>query len=752
MLDRRGRREIGQHPAREGVLREAKLRVFAPAPEMIARPRLSEALVASRASLVLLAAPAGFGKTTLLAHWKEADPRPFAWLALDESDNDPAVLWAEILEAIRRVRPGFGSAAETALRSAHVNVLDALVPLILHELQTTGTELVVALDDCHVLESDDCHRSIAFFLDAKPANVQLVLAGRADPPIAIAKLRAAGDLVELRAPELSFTQEEEAAFLNESLGLRLGPEALGVLYDRTEGWPAGVYLASLSMRNAPDRSAFVSSFGGSNRHVVDYLTEVVLGSLERDQRSFLLETSVLDTLTAPLCDALTGRSDSAERLAELERENLFLVPLDDRRERYRYHQLFASLLRNELEQRDPDHVRELHRRASAWMEDAGDLHGAARHAVAAGEVVRAGELVLAQWLAHPHAPLGRPEPLLQWLEPLPANASEDDPRLALLEAWLFSMQRRREDAEAALTLAGQADASFALPDGTSVRDAAYFVRACFPWEDVGAFRSNTEAVPLASATAFWRPILLRSLGWARYLSGDFQAAKEPLEQAAVAALGVGQAPVFGAAKAVLARIALAEGDAEEAELLARKGLSALEAQEFADQPGAGAVHLALGAALFQQGRVPEASDLIVRGLAQHRLRGDALEIADALLVYAPVRRTLDTLPSARALIEEAGSLLAGCADPGILAEQLEDVARALTPAHRRIDGASELTERELEVLRYLAEGLPKRDIGRVLFLSYNTIHSHTKSIYQKLRVSSRQAAVERARELGALGD
>jgi LuxR family transcriptional regulator, maltose regulon positive regulatory protein len=750
MLDRRGRREKGQHSAREGVAREVKLRVFAPAPEMIDRPRLFGALVASRASLVLLAAPAGFGKTTLLAHWKEAEQRPFAWLALDESDNDPAVLWSGILEAIQRVRPGFGGAAETALRSAHVNVLDALVPLILHELQTTGSDLVVALDDYHVLVNEDCHRSIAFFLDAKPAAVQLVLAGRADPPIPIAKLRAAGELVELRAPELSFTQEEEAVFLNESLRLDLGPEALGVLHERTEGWPAGVYLASLSMRNAPDRDAFVSSFGGSNRHVVDYLTEVVLGSLDCEQRGLLLETSVLDTLTAPLCDAVTERTDSGQRLAELERENLFLVPLDDRRERYRYHQLFAGLLRSQLEQREPDHLRELHRRASAWMEDAGDLHGAARHAVAAGEVARAGELVLAQWLAHPDAPRARPETMLQWLEPLPATASKDDPRLALLEAWLFSAQRRHEDAEAALALAGQADASSALPDGTLVRDAANYVRACFPWEDVGGFRSHAEAVPLASVTAFWRPVVLQSLGWARYLSGDLQAAKEPLERAAVAALEVDQTPVFAAANAVLARIALADGDVDEAELLARKGLSALEAQGLDDPPGAGSIHLALGAALFQRGGAPEASDLMVRGLAQLRLRGDVLEIADALLVYAPVRRTLETLPSARALIKEAGSLLAGCTDPGILAEQLEDVARALTPAHRRIDGASELTERELEVLRYLAEGLPKRDIGRVLFLSYNTIHSHTKSIYQKLRVSSRQAAVERARELGAL--
>lgn len=750
MLDRGGRREKGQHPAREGVAREMKLRVFTPAPEMVGRQRLFGALVASRASLVLLAAPAGFGKTTLLAHWKEAEQRPFAWLALDESDNDPAVLWSGILEAIRRVRPEFGGAAETALRSAHVNVLDALVPLILHELQTTGSDLVVALDDYHVLVNEDCHRSISFFLDAKPPAVQLVLAGRADPPIPIAKLRAAGELLELRAPELSFTQEEEAVFLNERLGLDLGPEALGVLHERTEGWPAGVYLASLSMRNAPDRNAFVSSFGGSNRHVVDYLTEVVLGSLDCEQRSFLLETSVLDTLSAPLCDAVTDRTDSGERLAELERENLFLVPLDDRRERYRYHQLFAGLLRSQLEQREPDHLRELHRRASAWMEDAGDLHGAARHAVAAGEVARAGELVLAQWLAHPHAPRARPETMLQWLELLPATASADDPRLALLEAWLFATQRRREDAEAALALAGQADASSALPDGTLVRDAANYVRACFPWDNVGVFRSHAEAVPLASVTAFWRPVVLHSLGWARYLSGDWQAAKEPLERAAVAALEVGQGPVLAAAKAVLARIALADGDAEEAELLARKGLSALEAQGFDDPPGAGSVHLALGAALFEQGRASEASDLMVRGLAQLRLRGDVLEIADALLVYAPVRRTLETLPSARALIKEAGSLLAGCADPGVLAEQLEDVARALTPAHRRIDGASELTERELEVLRYLAEGLPKRDIGRVLFLSYNTIHSHTKSIYQKLRVSSRQAAVERARELGAL--
>jgi LuxR family maltose regulon positive regulatory protein len=312
------------------------------------------------------------------------------------------------------------------------------------------------------------------------------------------------------------------------------------------------------------------------------------------------------------------------------------------------------------------------------------------------------------------------------------------------------MLHRRKEAEAALGAVEGDETISILDDGTPTDEAAELVRACFPWGDVEHFRSDAEALAERDLSGYSKPAALHSLGWARCLSGAWEDAIEPLEEAVAAGFRGEQWLVSAAGMALLARIALREGDLEQASRHAEGALELIDTHDLGNQPGAGIARVALGAVLARQGQMEEASILLVRGLAQLRSRGDFLELADALLVYAPVRRSLATLGSARAVVDEANALLSDCADPGVLAEEIELVARSLTPSHRRIDGDSDLTERELEVLRYLAEGLPKRDIGRILFLSYTTIHSHTKSIYQKLRVSSRQDAVERARELGAL--
>lgn len=729
---------------------EMKLRGFSPSPEMITRPRLTAGLLGSNASLVLFAAPPGFGKTTLLAQWRELDARPFAWFTADASDNDPVALWTGIVEAIRRVRPDFGQAVETALHARHVDVHDALIPVVIRELESLEGELAVVLDDYHTVDKTACHESLAYFLEAKPDNVQLVVSSRADPPIPVAKLRAEGRLLELRALDLCFTKEEEADFLNDQLGLGLVVETLDVLHERTEGWPAGVYLASLSLRHAADADGFVAEFDGSNRHVADYLTEVVLGSLDARQRDFLLQTSILDWLSAPLCDAVTGRRGSAGRLAELERANLFLIPLDDRRERYRYHQLFDDLLRAKLAQREPGLASKLHRRASVWLADAGETDAAVRHALAAGDVDEAVALVAADWLADPNGHLGRPDDILRRLDGFPVEAFVEDARAALVQGWALSMAGRRAEADEALGVAERGEQD--LPDGTSVEHAAVLARSCFPWGDAAGALAVAEAAERLEdeLPPSWQPVRLLALGRARFLVGDHVGAKAPLEWAVSSGLHVERPLVAASAQALLARLALAADDVEAAEKHASRALQAIESRGLTDQPGAGTIYVALGAVLARQGKSLDAGDMLVRGLALLRPRPDVLAIADALLVYAPVRRALDSPASARGLVEEARMLLADCADPGVLALELEEVARSLTPAHRRVEGGSELTERELEVLRYLADGMPKRDIGRALFLSYNTIHSHTKSIYQKLRVSSRDAAVARARELGAL--
>lgn len=716
---------------------------------LLVRDRLIGALTEARKPLALLSAPPGFGKTTLLQQWRAFDERPFAWVSVEAADNDPILFWTRIVEALRAVEPSFGSAAQIALHARHTDVVETVVPLLAHDLGSLGREVVLTLDDYHRIENPICHESLEFLLSWLPSCVTLTLSTRADPPISVGTLRGRGDLLELRAVDLCFTEQEEAEFLNERIGLGLEPESLSRLHERTEGWPAGVHLASLSLEEADDRAEFVARFGGSNRHVVDYLTEVTLSSLRPRWRAFLLETAVLDTFCAPLADALSGGDDSADLLEELEHANLFLVALDDRREWYRYHQLFGELLRAHLKREFPARIPTLHLRAFEWYREEGFTEEAVRHAVGCGALEAAGELVSERWAPCLDSREGRTT--LGWLALLPVEAVAGDARLLLAKAWACSMTNQRADALHALQGARGIGLDGALPDGSSLEAIAAVVDACFPRGDVRATLAAAERGRELEnhLSPPWQPLVSLSLGWAQYLVGDWDEARASLEQAVTAVAEMEQWPHVSIGNAILTNVALAMGETELAELRARDALIALESLDVIDPLASGMADLALGAVLGRS-NVREAERTLQRAVVRLRAHGEPLLVAEALLVLAPARRDVRGMEAGRDCIAEARELLAGCADPGILAGSLEQVARSLTPAYRRVEGDSDLTEREREVLRYLAEGLPKRDIGSILFLSYNTVHSHTKSIYQKLRVSSRQAAVEKARELGAL--
>ena len=741
-------------PSDDAVFFEGKFeRVRAPRDALV-RARCTDVLRESAPRLVLFAAPPGFGKTTLLAQWRDVDGRAFACVSLDAGDNDPVMFWSYIVQAIQQAVPewGAGTAALTALSEPRAGVVDAVVPAVLHDLEAVGEQLVLVLDDYQEITNRTCHDSLNFFLERAPSNVTLALSTRSDPPIPMGRLRALDELLELRAVDLSFTEAESATFLNQTLRLGLATETLGVLHERTEGWPVGVRLAATSLFQAEDRDDFVARFGGASRHIVDYLTEVVLNALDEERHQFLLETSVLDTMCGPLCDAATGKQGSAEVLIELERANLFLIPLDDCREWYRYHELFADVLRNRLLQSDPELARAVHRRASEWLGPEGYRYEAVRHAVAANALESAIALVLEDW--HPSLEQDDAVAILRQLEELPSTYVERDPRLAVVGAWALSALARRDDSLAALESVESARFERPMPCGLPFEAATALTRACFPWGDsarmLGAAAQASEL--LGDTFSIARPVSLLALGWARRFTGDCEAARAPLEQAAFLAARSNQWLVAGIAKAMLARILLetVDGDVDFATAAARHALRTLEVHGVADKPGAGIAHVTLGAALARASELEEAAKLLDRGVANLRARGQPLDIADALLVSAPVHRALGAPVPARAMLEEARKLLANCPDPGVLSGRLVEVARTLTPAHRRIEGDSDLTERELEVLRYLAEGLSKREVGKELFLSFNTIHSHTKSIYQKLRVSSREDAIARARELGAL--
>jgi len=683
----------------------------------------------------------------LLAQWEELDNRPFAWVSLDRRDNDPLLLWNYLVAAIRRIEPGFGSALEPALRSAGGMVLDAIVPQILNELESTDREIVLVLDDYHWVTSPACHESIALLVERGPANAQLVVSSRSDPPLPFGRLRASGGLFELRAAELSFTEVETAELLA-AFGLDLAPESIATLQERTEGWPAGLYLALLSVRGVSDPTAALVEFGGSSRHVVDYLTEVVLQSETEEHRSFLLETSILERMCASLCDSVTGRGDSARILAEVERANLFLVPLDEHREWFRYHHLFGELLRDELRRQASDSEPELHRRAREWFASAGFLDEAIEHAIAGGDLDTAATLVATHWVAYVNA--GRLATLTGWLEAFPRDVVRADARLCIVETWTLVHVGSAEEARQALAAARAAGYEGELPDGSgTVEESVTLARATWPWSDVGAMLAAARAACETERRrkSEWQPLAELNLGWALLLTGETDEAVSPLEQAAVLAPRHEQWIVAGDARCLLAKTSLAAGDLAPAERWIGEALELAHTHGFADLPHVGFYHVVLGALDARRGELELADHALGLGFEQMRGYSDSLLVAEALLERALVRRALGTRTEARAMLAEAHALVKSCPDPGIFSQRVDEVARKLTPTYARANPDSELTERELEVLRLLAEGLTKPEVAAKLFLSYSTVHSHTKSIYRKLDGSSRDEVLEKAREL-----
>lgn len=405
-------------------------------PGAVSRPRLREQLDRGLGSgLTVVSAPAGFGKSTLLAAWlAEACARgegelAAAWLSLDAGDNDPALFWTYVITSLRTIAPGVGAEALAMVATPGPVSPQALLTGLINDLSGVADELVLVIDDYHVIQRTAVHDGLAFLIAHMPPNVHLVLASRADPPLPLARLRARGDLVEVRAADLRFTAEEASDYLTDAMNLPLTPQQISTLDDRTEGWIAALQLAALSMRGRDDIADFVAGFAGDDRYVVDYLVEEVLQNQPPEVRSFLLHTSILGRMSAELGDAVTGRGDSKAMLAELDRANLFLVPLDDRRHWYRYHHLFAEVLQARLIEEQQDEVPELHRRASAWYEQHGEQDSAIQHALAASDHALAARLIEA---AMPATARDRREATLRgWMEALPEEMFRTRPVLSL---------------------------------------------------------------------------------------------------------------------------------------------------------------------------------------------------------------------------------------------------------------------------------------------------------------------------------
>ncbi len=453
------------------ALLQTKLYIPQLPPTIVARTRLIELLdegLCQSHKLALISAPAGFGKTTLVIEWIQNRDRPIAWLTLDEGDNDPARFWAYFIAALQTIYEGIGEAALTALQTHRSTPTETLIADIINEIATLpylspGSSMsgfTLVLDDFHVITNQQIFDVLTFLLNNLPSQMHLVLSCRADPNLPLARLRSRGQLTEIRSIDLRFTSDEAAAFLNDVMGLGLSTDDVAALDERIEGWIAGLQMAALSMRGRKDVSRFIKSFSGSHRFILDYLVEEVLAQQSSDIQEFLLRTSILERMTAPLCNTVTGRDDSHVILAQLEQANLFLFHLDDQRRWYRYHHLFADLLRSRVEQAQPDLVPAMHHRASEWYESAEFIEEAVAHAIAGEAYERAATLV--EQNALQMIIDGKHPTVSSWLEALPDELVRARPWLCVYHAWIRYWSGLREQVEECLQNAEHALANTPL--------------------------------------------------------------------------------------------------------------------------------------------------------------------------------------------------------------------------------------------------------------------------------------------------
>ena len=715
----------------------------------------------SQSRLILVAAAPGSGKTSLLSEW-HADPReqrPFAWISLDTADNDPVRFWDGVIAALQTTVPEVGGSAQAALHSPGTTVADQVLPLLINDLAELTAPVVIVLDDYHLIENGDVHGAIELLVERLPSAAQLVISTRSDPPLPLSRLRARGQLTEIRGADLRFDVTEAGAFLNDVVGLELEPDEIARLHERTEGWAAGLQLAGLSLRGREDHRQFIDSFAGDDQQIVDYLGFEVLDSQPAALREFMLQTSVLERLSGPLCAAVTGQPESEQLLRRLERENAFVVALDSKREWYRYHHLFAELLRHELTRARPELVAELHRRASAWYRDADAPHEAIEHVIAARDFGDAIELITIHW--YEFLQRGRQETVASWIDKLPLETIVGDPNLCLTKAWLGVNTGQLDEVDRWIEAAGQAAASEPQPgELPPLESGVASLRAIHRY-----MRGNVNAAVAAGRRALelerggtaspWRPVGCPVLGLSLHWHGAREEASRTLLEAVRIAAAEGNHLAAMHASGGLAAIEYERGDAASAGAHAAQAIALAEEHDLSEH-WASSLSLAVRGQLLDQTDDPEAANQVLVRATELARRGVAsIEIAYSLLALASIRQRLGLHEDALRIYEEAHTAVAHCEDPGILSERLARAQRSMkfapSPRAGVTNGGSEaLSAAELSVLRLLRGELSQREIAGELHLSFNTIKTHTSNIYRKLGVADRADAIRRARELSLI--
>ena len=702
--------------------------------------------------IVSVVAPPGYGKTTLLSQWAERNGQSFAWVSVEEPDNDPKVLLTYIAAALDAVEP-VDERVFDALASPGSSVPGSVVPRLGSAFSSMTSPVVLVLDDVHALHNRECRDALSVLADHVPGGSRLALAGRAEPPLRIARLRAEGRILEIGPGDLSLTCEEASSLLRDA-DVALGEDEVAELHRRTEGWPAGLYLAALYLREGGPLASAAVSFGGDDRLVSEYMESEFLARISRRQRVFLTRTAVLERMSGPLCEAVLELPGSAVTLADLARSNLLLVPLDRRGDWYRYHHLFRDMLLAELERLEPGLIPVLQRRAAGWCLRNGRAEEALEYSMAAGDVDAAADLI--EKLVVPTHRQGRVTTIQRWLRWLEdRDGIEGHPMAAVLAALFCALTGRPVEAER------WADAvdrwryrDPVRPDDDSTEAWAAVLRTFLCRRGAEQMRADAgEAVRRFAAQSFVTPAPAFLQGIARVLSGDLDGGDASLQDGISVGEEVGAHEDVALALCERSLVAMARSEWDRGEVLADQARAVLRRAGIEESYATPLVSAVKARAALHRGDVPAARQQLVSAQRQRHLLTYALPYfaVQARIELIRVHLVLADLAAARTLMREVDELLRRRPDLGNLAGEAQALrARLSEERGSSAPGASALTAAELRLLPMLSTHLSFPEIAGELFLSRHTIKSEAMSLYRKLGASTRSQAVTRCRELGLL--
>jgi LuxR family maltose regulon positive regulatory protein len=731
---------------------EAKIRRPVDRDGLITRTGLLDALAAApdRASLILLAAPAGYGKTTVLSQWAAQDPREFAWVTVDEADGDPVRLAGHVALALHGIQP-LDPAVFRALAVGDGSRHLAALAHLLASLRSWNRPGVLVLDDVHELRNVAAMNFIRALAAGLPAGFHLAVGSRLR--LGFGRLRSEDRSVEFGVEYLAFTREETRAILAHA-GVDSSDDTVGALLERTEGWPAGVYLAARAIRTASDAAIAASRLSGDDPDIVDYFRDELLARESSETVRFLIRTAPLGQMSGALCDHVLGRGDSARQLAEAAARNLFVVPLDRHGQWYRYHALVAEMLLSELRRREPGEESRVHRRAAGWYEEQGQPEKAIEHTIAGGDTLAAARLINRH--AQDFVAAGRFPTVRRWLDALGQDGLVSYPPLAITAAWMLALLGDAQGAQSYLHAAERGSFDGPLPDGSSSLASAIMVlRASLGTLGVDRMlldaRAATESEPPGSP---WFPAAMATLGIAHALAGAADMAVKELDLAARVGRG---AQLPAAAVTALAELSLLAADRDDwpaAEEEAGQATDLIETAGMQEHLFSILGFVAAARVAAHQGNQVAArrhAGTVLR-MTTHSPAGIPWLSAQVAITLAETFLDLEDFAAARVRAEEARGHLAPLLTEGALGEQLRRVSAGLTrqSGHARIPSAMALTKAEMRVLQLLPTHLSLAEIADEFYTSRHTVKTQVAAIHRKLQCSSRTEAVARARELGLL--